>query len=182
MLDTDGPWWPSTVRFTIHQQPTWSIIKPSTWISWLHNTSKWLQLVHEGQDSLTTVWQLPYLKKLSHLFQRIQIVSSYMTLSYSSRLKNRNATYCRYTTSTYLLCVYWHELIWKCHGSQLPAGARNQHTCTMFSELNSLLLLFHFCGKGERKWEQGLGHATLITSPGFQCGLVVNGQVPRSLL
>ena len=79
------------------------------------------------------------------------------------------------------ICYVLTDLSWF-ESAQLPAGARNQHTCTMFSELNSLLLLFHLCGKGERKWEQGLGHATLITSPGFQCGLVVNGQVPRSLL
>lgn len=74
------------------------------------------------------------------------------------------------------------ELIESAMYHNFLAVARNQHTCTMFSELNSLLLLFHLCGKGERKREQGLGHTTFITSPGFQCGLVADGQVPRSLL
>ena len=78
-------------------------------------------------------------------------------LTYTSRLKTE-VLHIVGTQQQHIRCVNRHELIWKCHGSQFASRCRNQHTCTLFSELNSLLLLFHLCGKGGRKREQGLSH------------------------
>ena len=81
-------------------------------------------------------------------------VLSYIILTYTSRLK----TEVLHIVGTQEQHICQHKVILKCHGSQFASRCRNQHTCTMFSELNSLLLLFHLCCKGERKREQGLSH------------------------